>query len=209
MQDHLSSPSLANPDALARRMVLCAHNRDGLPEIVVGVSFLIAAAMNGTTLAIHGRAAGVLLLVFGVLIIVLGLTANQIVEWTRRRFLLQWVGYVQLRSRGKKPAVIAGIFAAVIGAIAVVAFRHFEPSGRLLVLVCGAFVGILQIVIGRLMRFWIAGGLILCVALVIATANWSTGLSLAAFFVCAGAINLIAGGITFFRLLQKRADIGA
>ena len=209
MQDHLSSPSLANPDTLARRMIQCAHNRDGLPEMVVGVSFLIASAINATTLAIHGYAAAVLIFVFAILITILGFTANRIVEWTRRRFLLQWVGYVQVRSRGKKPVVVALIAAAFIGTIAVVALRHLEPSAQLLVLVCGVFVGVLQIVTGRLIRFWISGGLILCAALLIAKANWSVELSLAAFFVWAGAVNLIAGGITFFRLLQKRADLGA
>lgn len=209
MQDHSSSPSLANPDALARRMIQCAHNRDGLPEMVVGISFLVASAINATTLAIHGYLAAVLISVFAVLITVMGLTANRIVDWTRRRFLLQWVGYVQVRSHGKKPVVVALIAAAFIGTVAAIALLHFEPSAQLLVLVCGIFVGILQIVIGRIMRFWIAGGLILCAALVIAQANWSMELSLAAFFVCAGAINLISGGITFFRLLQKRADLGA
>jgi hypothetical protein len=209
MQDHLSSPSLTNADALARRMVQCAHNRDGLPEMLVGFTFLVASAMSGTTLAIHGRAAAVLVMVFALLITVLGFTANRIVDWTRRRFLLQWVGYVQVRSPRKKLAVIAFLAAAFIGTVAVMGLRHFEPSAQLLVLVCGAFVSILQVVIGRLIRFWIAGGLILCAAFAIAMANWPMELALVAFFVCAGVINLVAGGITFFRLLQKRADLEA
>jgi len=40
-----SLSSQADPTVMARRLIQKAHNRDGLPEIAVGVSFLLVAGL--------------------------------------------------------------------------------------------------------------------------------------------------------------------
>ena len=38
-------PRTADPDAIARRLIQRAHNRDGLPEIAIGLSFLLVSGL--------------------------------------------------------------------------------------------------------------------------------------------------------------------
>lgn len=92
MQD--LSPNL-DPNRLAKRMVQCAYNRDGLPELVLGASCLLVSAASWISFASHGfigKAAGVALSFLWVILIILCLFSSRIMEGIRNSYLVDRIG---------------------------------------------------------------------------------------------------------------------
>jgi len=213
MQDHLSSPSFANPDALGHRMVQCAHNRDGLPELVAGVTFVIASGMCWPEVLFRGRPQQLLGLAFTGLVLVMCGIANRLIKSIRQRYLLPWVGYVQLhRRRYPKSTMVIVFVQALVAAGALPALMRYLESRDLKLLLLpinGIFIGTFQFIAGRLPRFWITGTLAICAGISLAFTSWSFGLCLALLFSFVGIVELTAGGITLARLLRQRTEIEA
>jgi len=213
MQEHLSSPSLANPDTLAHRIVQCAHNRDGLPELIAGVIFVIASGMCWPDVLFRGRPQQVLGLLFTALVCVMCAITNWLIKSIRQRYLLPWVGYVRLRPHPKstKIKVFALVQALVVAGAMVALIRYLELRDLKLWLlpINGIFIGVFQFVVGRLPRFWITGSLALCAGIFLVFTNWSFELCLATFYLFVGMVEISAGGITLARLLRQRTEIEA
>ena len=213
MRDHLSSPSLANPDALAHRMVQCAHNRDGLPELVAGVIFVIASGMCWPEVLFGGRPHQLWGLVFTALVLFMCGIAKWLIKSIRQRYLLPWVGYVQLRRRhypkSTKVVAFAQVLVAVAAFGALMRYLQSRDLKLLLLPINGIFIGTFQFIVGRLPRFWITGTLAICAGIALAFTNWSFELCLALFYLFIGIVELSAGGITLARLLRQRTEIEA
>lgn len=213
MQDHLSSPSPVNPDALAHKMVQCAHNRDGLPELVAGATFVIASGMCWPEVFFPGRPQQLLGLVFTALVCITSGIANWLIKTIRQRYLLPWVGYVQFRPspKSKKTKILAFVVALVSAAamIAFVRLLELRDLKLLLIPINGIFIGVFQFIVGRQLRFWITGTLALCAGILLVFTDWPFELCLALLFSFIGVVELTAGGITLARLLRQRTEIEA
>jgi hypothetical protein len=213
MSDHIRNPSLANPDALGHRMVQCAHNRDGLPELVAGVTFVIASGMCWPEAIFRGRPGGLLGLAFTVLVLVMCGIANWLITSIRQRYLLPWVGYVKLHRRRypKSTMVIVFVQALVVAGAIAALMRYLEARDHKLLLlpINGIFIGTFQFIAGRLPRFWITGTLAICAGIGLAFTNWSFELCLALLYSFVGIVELTAGGIVLAHLLQQRTEIEA
>jgi hypothetical protein len=211
MQDHLSSPSLVNPDTLARRMVQCAHNRDGLPEILAGVVFLFASGMCWPDVLFGGRAQQLLGLVFTALVCIMCGITSWLIRALRQRYLLPWVGYVQLRPLPRSRKVLAFVVALITAIVFTFLVRKVELRDlkSWLLPIDGIFVGGFQFIVGQLPRFWITGTLAICAGIGLAFTSWPFELCMALFFLFAAIIELTAGTITLLRLLHQRNEIGA
>jgi len=213
MQDHLSSPSLANPDLLAHRMVQCAHNRDGLPELIVGVIFVIASGMCWPEVFFRSHPKQLLGLVFTALVLIMCAITSSLIKSIRQRYLLPWVGYVRLRPHptSTKIKVLAFVQALIVAGAMAALTRYLESRDLKLWLlpINGIFIGVFQFVAGRLPRFWITGSLALCAGILLAFTNWSFELSLATLYLFVGIVEISAGGITLARLLRQRTEIEA
>src|SRR5208337_5298049 len=92
-----SIPHAADPDAMATRLTQRAHNRDGLPEIAVGVTFLLVSGLSYAQVALPRGSIGfkVAVIAFSFLVPLLTLGSPRILKWVRRRYLIARVGYVE------------------------------------------------------------------------------------------------------------------
>lgn len=212
MQEHLSSPSLANP-AVTYRLIQCAHNRDGLPEMVAGLIFVIASGTLWPEVLFPGRTGGLLSLVFTALVLVMCGITNWLIKSIRQRYLLPWVGYVQFRPHPKstKLKVFAFLQALLVAGAMAALMRSLESRDLKLLLlpINGIFIGVFQFIVGRQPRFWITGSLALCAGIALAFTDWSFELCLALLFLFVGMVEISAGGITLARLIRQRSVLEA
>jgi hypothetical protein len=200
-----SFPSHPDPDRLAKQLIQRAYNRDGLPEIVVGVLFLLVsgllyaqAVLPKGTLAFR---AAVLTFALGLPAAILG--SESFLKWLRRRYLIRRSGYVQYAP--SEPKHIRRGIAIAVGASALVVIMAIVvgPPGPSLVAVTGVLGGALTALSGRSPRF-IAGGAVMALAgLALAYAALPLPLGMAILFGFQGVVVLLSGGLTFARFLVR------
>jgi hypothetical protein len=200
-----------SPDAIANRLMQNAHNRDGLPEIAIGASFLTFALLEWLQVAFHpgsflSNAVVVSLMLFFPAIILLSPWA---IKHVRTRFLIEKVGYVKpkplnwkLRSKMIGVALVlavAAIFAAYMGA--------FPPAGWILA-GTGIGGGLLLSLIGRSSRFIVGGVAMAATGILVAFSRTSleTGFTILYGFI--GILSLISGCVVFFAFMRKPAAAG-
>jgi hypothetical protein len=212
-QSMSGSPTMEDPGRLACRLMQRAHNRDGLPEMAVGVFFLFVSAMqaallrarNGTILQRS------LLLIMAVLIPAICLASPGIIKWLRRRYLIAREGYFESKpSRTKRIKFAVGIVIGVAAALcAVVAAKHGTmPPDRWVLAGTGVLGGLVAALGGQSSRFTV-GGLLMAVA---GVAIGFSGASLAVGFVLifgfTGAMALVSGVIVFRRFIRQTTESG-
>lgn len=194
-------------------MVQCAHNRDGLPELVTGIIFVIASGTCWPEVLFTGRPQVLLGLIFTALVLIMCGITNWLIKSIRQRYLLPWVGYVQFRPHPKstKLKVFAFVQALVVAGAMAALMRSLESRDLKLLLlpINGIFIGVFQFIVGRQPRFWITGSLALCAGIALAFTNWPFELCLALLFLFVGMVEISAGGITLVRLLRQRSVLEA
>jgi hypothetical protein len=205
MQDSAYASSDVNPDKLARRMVQCAYNRDGLPEIFMGCGFLLWAGMSWSRMIFHGLARNASLLALVLAATALCLASGKIIRWVRNRYLIQRVGYVQLRPTSRKSRLTAALVASVIAVFLVLIVWKFRPDlpAHWLLPALGFWFFGFKAIIGRLPRFWITGGLDLLAGCILAFLPLSDDLSTGIFFAFLGIVEILSGLIVLLRLIRE------
>jgi hypothetical protein len=88
---------VGDPNAFAKRLIQRAHNRDGLPEIAVGLTFLIVGFLSYAQVVLPRESIGFKAAVLGLalLIPVLCIGAPGGLKWVRQRYLIERLGYVE------------------------------------------------------------------------------------------------------------------
>ena len=135
----------ADPSVMARHLIQRAHNRDGLPEIAVGVMFLLVAGLSyaQATLPRETVAFKAAVLAFALLIPLLCLGSPWALRRVRTRFLIGRVGYVQPKPIGRKQIAI-GVTLAVLMIIALFGTApQFSQPDRWVLAGTGLFGGAL------------------------------------------------------------------
>jgi hypothetical protein len=204
-----------DPQAMACDMMQKVHNRDGLPEIFVGVNLLVFSAVNwfNGLMAISKER---IVLVFGSAIIGIGMSvaSGWALKGIRNRYLVARTGYVAVKTNKSRITLVVGL-AFLVAVVAVVAMRFlvtgkvpFAISDRWLLVVMGLGVGALQPIAGKLPRFYLTGTLSAVAGIALAFSRLSLDFSIAIFFDVVGIVGLITGGVVFHRFLREPVDAG-
>jgi hypothetical protein len=197
-----------DPAAVARRQIQQSHNRDGLPEVFAGVGLLIGSGMCWTDTLSPGSKARVLLGIASILLVMaFCLASGRLMKQVRQRFLLEKVGFVRMKAN-RPLLAFSLVIALVVGIVMVLGIRQMhsaEPAKWLIVLV-GALVGLFQVAVGRLLRFWLTGAFSVIAAFAIASSKLSFSVGLGTYFDLVGILEIIVGAVVFFRLLHQPAE---
>jgi len=229
MSEILNNIVNENPDAIAKRLMQKVEFRDGLQEIMIGISILMFAVWNGLVIAFqHGFLAhkGVIsyfMLVMMPLPVLMGLMIKKV----RQRFLIDKVGYVKLKPVNRKQLGIRqGItmgLAFIVAALAmfvtlkmVIASRNgggvphwglFTPAGWVFV-GNGIVGGAIMIFRVRLTRYLIGGVMMVALGILLALNGVSLNVGITILYGFAGLLALISGSVVFFLILRQPAESG-
>jgi hypothetical protein len=200
-----------NPDAIAKRLMQKAHNRDGLPEIAIGLTFLIVAAALWMQVVFHLGSAGYTagFWSFTLLVPTMILGSQWVIKWLRRQFLIEKAGYVQLKPINRKhSAIIIGIAFVVAVVAAFAAIKGSIPPASLMLAGTGIGGGLLATLSGRIPRFFIGGGVMAAIGISVAFSGVSLGLGFTILFGLMGALTLVSGCVVFLLFLRKPVESG-
>jgi len=184
----------AHPDAAAARLLRQAHNRDGLPEIAVGVSFLFASGLLFAQAMLPRTSLGfrAALLAYAFLFPVLCLGGPRALRWLRTRYPTLRVGYVP-KPISRKPVVLGIACAAlVISALFTVIERFAHPDGWIL-----AGTGLA------------GGALMAAIGIAVALAGVPLPLGFALLFGFDGLLAFVSGAVIFVHFLRHPIESGA
>jgi hypothetical protein len=209
-----SSSSLLHhedPNAIANRLMQKAHNRDGLPEIAIGLSFLTVAATMWMQVVFHpgsmGYTAG--FWSFALLVPAMILGSQWAIKRVRRRFLIEKVGYVQLKPVNRKRfGIVIGIALVVAVVAAFAAIKGSFPPASFVLAGTGIGGGLLAALSGRIPRFVIGGVVMAATGILVAFSRVSLGLGFTILYGLMGLLSLVSGSVVLLLLMLKPAGAG-
>ncbi|HMD71832.1 MAG TPA: hypothetical protein VKF41_10840 [Bryobacteraceae bacterium] len=206
---------------MAKRLIQSAHNRDGLPEIAMGLTFLFVGALSLAQVLLPRGSAGFKTAVFGLAFLapVLCIGAPQAVKWVRRRYLIERVGYVESKPLGRKGMGmmigLAFVVATVMSLALFAAVTRFSPAvtrfshpDRWVLAGTGLLGGALAALCGKLPRFVVGGVLMAVAGILTAFSGVSLQIGFAMLFGFTGLLALVSGGVVFFRFIRQPAEPG-
>lgn len=206
MPNSLSSP--ADPTVIARRLIQRAHNRDGLPEIAVGVSLLLVAGLSYAQVRLPresiGFKAAVLALSFLIPAMCFGLPWA--LRWVRRRYLMGRLGYVEPRPIGRKQIGIGAALAALMTVALFGVAPQLSQPDRWILAGTGLLGGALVAWCGQLPRFVIGGLVMAATGICVAFSGVSMEIGFAILFGLQGLLALISGGVVFLRFIRAPVE---
>lgn len=210
MDDLSSRPFSESPDVIASRLMQKVHNRDGLPEIAIGLSFLaLASLIYVQTLLERGSNRDKLIsLALCGLIPLLGFGAPWAVNRVRRRFLIERIGYVRPKPVGVKLVaitIVIAVAAAVTVFVAVISHAQFDG---LVLAGSGIFGGGLAALSGRSLRFFVGGILVAAAGVLIGLSGTSLEIGFALLWGFAGLLSLFSGSIVLLRFIRQSSEPG-
>jgi hypothetical protein len=198
-----------NPDAAARRLMQRAHNRDGLPEISIGAILLATAFLIWLQVAYPRGSFAYRASWWGMMLLVpLMIGGTQwAIKWVRRRFLIEKVGYVELKPVPKKLLIIATCIAFVAAAAmaGVVYLRVLPPSGWMVAGI-GIGGGLLAVYAGRLPRYVVGGVLMAVVGIFLAFSRVSFEMGSLILYGSIGMLSLISGCVVLLRFVRMKNE---
>jgi hypothetical protein len=200
-----------NPDVIANRLLQTAHNRDGLPEMTIGFTFLLVAATTWLQTAFHPGSLGytAAVLAEALLVPALILISQWAIKKLRRNFLVEKVGFVELKPVNRKrfAVLFAIVFVAAISvALAAVAgavfLKWIPPTGWVLA-VSGIGGGLLAAIAGRSSRFIAGGAAMAATGIALAFTNVSLQTGFTILYGSIGLLSLVSGIVVFLLLISK------
>jgi len=210
MQNLSSLPGMKDPNALACRLMQRAHNQDGLPEIAIGITWLLISGLISAQVALPHGSIGFKVAVLALVILMptLGFSTPAVLRWVRRRYFIERVGYVRHKPVGRKQ-IGFGILVAVLVSVALfgVVTRLARPDAWLLA-GTGLFGGALMALGGRLPRFIIGGALMAAMGVYLACSGVALDLGFAILFGFEGVASLISGTVVCLRFMRQTLETG-
>ncbi len=205
-----SCPPVADPGAIAKRLIQRAYHRDGLPEIAVGLTFLVVGALSYAQALLPRESISfkVDILALALLIPALCIGSPLALKWVRRRYLIDRVGYVESRPVGRRQIGI-GIAVAVVAAVALFGVvPQFSQPDRWVLAGTGLLGGALAALSGRLARFVVGGVLVAATGIIVAFSGASLQTGFAVLFGFQGLLAFISGGVVFWRFIRQPIEPG-
>lgn len=208
------SSVMEDPDRLAGRLIQRAWNRDGLPEIAIGLFFLfLSAAFVAQHIVerkwpVYRAIPDVIFLIFPLTFLL-----PHAVRWARNRYLIERTGYVEVMPptvKGRvRMASIAAIIAIVAVVAAVIAIRNLAPlSSRWIVAGAGVFCGALLPICGRELRFVFSGAAVAVTGILLGIYGVDFGIGWTILYGAGGAITVISGSVVLLRFLGRTPESG-
>ena len=195
----------SDPDAMAKRLMERAHHRDGLPEIAVGLTFLLISGLIAVQAMLPegsiGSKATALALALFVPAFCFG--GPRLLKRVRTRFLMDRTGYVRHKPASRKQTAVALALTAVMALLLAAAVAWLSHPDPWILAGTGLFCGGLLAVCGRLPRFIVGGGLVAILGVSLAVAGISLPSGFAILFGAQGGVSLISGGVRFLRFLHQ------
>lgn len=197
-----------NPDAAARNLLQRAHNQDGLPEIVVGIIFLFVAGLMQLPVR-HVWEAWIAFLGMTFLVPVMSGGSPWAIRKLRRHFLIERVGYVEPKPANRGRVVFVLGIACVVSALAAFATWHWAlPPASWAVAGIGILGGALAAIAGRIPRFYVGGGIMAVVGIIVGLSKVSLGTGQAILYGIMGLLSLISGCVVLLLFVRKRDEVG-
>ncbi len=195
---------------MAKRLMQKAHNRDGLPEIAVGVSLLFVAGLSYAQVMLPRESIGFKAAVLGLsfLIPLLCFGLPWALKWVRRRYLIERFGYVQPKPIGRKQISIGIMLAVLMTVVLFGVVTQFSQPDRWVLAGTGLFGGALASVCGQLPRFVIGGVVMAATGIFIAFSGVSLQIGFAILFGSQGILALVSGGVAFLRFIREPIETG-
>jgi hypothetical protein len=198
---------MTNPDVLAKQLLQRAHNRDGLPEILIGLLFLAVSGFQYAWIVLPHRS-----LVFkaSVIVFALGFPAVCLlghgwVQRFRQRYLVEREGYVE--SLPSRNPYLKYWLMALVGLCAVLAQVLMRPMPEYWVTgFTGVAGGALAAFAGRAPRFYFAGLVMFATGLGVAFAKLPMENGFLILFGVMGVLELIMGGAAWFKFLSETRE---
>ena len=194
-----------DPKVLANRLLQRAWNRDGLPEIGIGLFSLMAAGLIYAQEVLPRRTPGwvAAILAFSFGLPVVSFSMWSLVKRVRSRWLVERAGYVEyLPPENRKRNNVRAL--AVMEVVLPLTFLAFNHSERLLLPITGALGALLAGAIGwsaRMVRLMAGGALMLVAALLLALSTVPVQIAMAILFGSQGLYYLLTGGVVFVRFM--------
>lgn len=210
MQNASSLAGSSDPNAVARQLMQRAYNRDGLPEIAVGLIFLLVSGLIYARDVLPRGSMGFKLavLAFALLLPFLIFGSPWALEWVRRRYLMERVGYVQHKPIGRRWIGLVIVLAALLAlALSEVLTRLLLPD-RWLLAATGLLGGALIAWCGRLPRFLIEGVVMAATGVFLAFAGVSLEIGSTMLLGFQGLVTLVSGGVVFLRFIRQPMETG-
>ena len=198
-----------NPDATVRDLMQRAHNQDGLPEIAIGVIFLVTSGLMWAdeVLPPGSRGYNAASLAFGLVVPALILGSQWAIKRLRRGYLVEKVGWVEPRPANKKRiAAILALAFAVAAATALAVGKGAAPPASYFVAGIGIFGGALAAIAGRIPRFYIGGGIMALVGIIVGLSKVSLGTGQAILYGVMGLLSLISGCVVLLMFVRRRDE---
>jgi hypothetical protein len=194
-----------DPDAAARRLMRIAQNRDGLPEIAIGTILLTSAffiwlqvAWPRGSFAYRSSWWGMMLL----MVPMIGVAPSAI-KWIRRQFLIEKVGYVELKRVPMKLLIIVTCIGfAVAAAMAWAVYRRALPASGPMVAATGILWGLLAAYAGRLPRYVVGGVLMAALGICLGLSGVSFEMGSLILYGSMGILSLVSGCVVLLRFLR-------
>jgi hypothetical protein len=203
-----SFPSAEDPKLLGARLMQQASNRDGLPEIGMGLILLLASGFiyAQAVLPRHSPGFKIAVISFAILLPVLTLSAQALLKRLRARFLVERSGYVQYKPLERKYFGIGILVVLAMTLLMFEASRLLPNPQRWVIALTGLLGGWLQVWAGLaagLRRFVFYGVCWAVAGLLLAGSSVPFQLGMAILFGVAGAVNLVSGAVVFGRFVRK------
>ena len=200
-----------SPEKIAGRLMQKAHNQDGLPEMAIGVVFLVLAGLNWLPTAVKpGSVAHIVALCAQALLIpILVLRLPWAIKTARRKFLIEKAGYVESKPAHKKHLGIVIVIAVVVAVAGVfAAYRGSFPPTSWVLGATGIGGGVLAAIAGRLPRFVIGGVVMAVTGLALAVSGASLATGFAILYGLIGLLALLSGCVVFVLFMRTPAEGG-
>lgn len=194
-----------DPDATARHLMQRAHLRDGLPEIAIGVVFLIIALCMWLQVAVQAGSVWYRASAWIMILLVAPMCGGLpwAIKWLRRRFLIEKVGYVELKPvpRERTFAVLAiALGVAVVAAWA--GYRGAFPSSSWILAGTGLLGGLIAAWAGRLPRYLVGGILMAAMGISLGFSRVSLEKGFLILYGFMAVLSLVAGCALFLHFMR-------
>ena len=192
-----------------------AYNRDGLPELAIGITMLVFASLVYGTAVLPKRSPAFIAAVLGFALgcPLSGLLTPRLVRWVRGRYLTDRFGYVRhaRNKRNERRVLWFGILVAIVGPCALFLGDHLLKGDRWVLLLAGFAGAAIQILIGwrsGVARFVVAGLFWALLGAVLSLTNFPLEIAWSVWFAAYGLVELVIGSIVLRGFLVETQASG-
>lgn len=209
MKPSLIQEVRTDPEAAARHLLRAAHHRDGLPEIAIGTILLTTAFLVWLEVSQPRGSLAYRLSWWGMVLVIAPMIGGSrwTVQWIRRRFLIEKVGYVELMPAPRRQVLIVTCIAFMVAAaMAWAVDLRTLPPGSWMVAGTGTAWGLLAAYAGRLPRYVAGGALMAALGICLGVSRVSFEKGSLILYGSMGLLSLVSGCLVFLHFIRMAPE---